>query len=481
MGQVKKKLIEFLTRNIVDDLKLSEAINDFLHKKTKVYFDESKNITGFVSWRVCSSIEHTSHTQIQTDDNEHNHNKPIIFFKLVVWAPSRGKDWIIKKIIHDFSSQYKLGYLSRTLSDEDESPIVLWPESNVVEYFKTLLFSGINEETIVPECTFLIQSVIWKKKYQFTISHQPENFGQQTPKIPKIYINCSISGLINYMLENTRTDFRSSFIRDIFTFCGDVEIGLSILQLGLRPTTTTIERFSNARKQSTGVNLSSTTKKIQLREIDDLKSQLLKHKPFVINNLADYWPVVDNSFSKFISTHGDTKIFIPSEHKNIKLKYFSIQLNSGFYSNQYTSGTLLPKELSDSFPPVIIDSKNLLSPQIWFGKTANKMTPATLLHRDYATGFLGQVFGRKRIRFYPPHEEDNLYPVKAYNNFQGCLTSSANENQKLFPKFEKAKGYDLILNPGEMLVTPVGWFHEVFSLDQITMSVSYFLKNEIIK
>ncbi|XAT58965.1 hypothetical protein GN241_17320 [Rhodobacteraceae bacterium IMCC1335] len=32
----------------------------------------------------------------------------------------------------------------------------------------------------------------------------------------------------------------------------------------------------------------------------------------------------------------------------------------------------------------------------------------------------------------------------------------------------------MILNPGELLVQPAGWFHQVYALDSPNMSVSYF-------
>ena len=38
----------------------------------------------------------------------------------------------------------------------------------------------------------------------------------------------------------------------------------------------------------------------------------------------------------------------------------------------------------------------------------------------------------------------------------------------------EVKGIPVTLNPGELIIQPAGWFHQVYALDSPNISVSYF-------
>lgn len=119
------------------------------------------------------------------------------------------------------------------------------------------------------------------------------------------------------------------------------------------------------------------------------------------------------------------------------------------------------------------ESEDFVPPQLWFGAVATDV-PATPLHRDPLTGFLFQVMGRKRLDLYSADQAELLYPYKSYNTYQKCWFQPDKPDFEKYPKAKEATCTFVELYPGELLVQPAGWFHQVYALDSPTMSVSYF-------
>lgn len=88
--------------------------------------------------------------------------------------------------------------------------------------------------------------------------------------------------------------------------------------------------------------------------------------------------------------------------------------------------------------------------------------------------FVLQVIGRKRLDLYSADQEELIYPHKAFNNYQPCWVRLEDRDYSIYPKAEQANCLSVTLNPGEMIVQPAGWFHQVYGLDSPNMSVSYF-------
>lgn len=117
--------------------------------------------------------------------------------------------------------------------------------------------------------------------------------------------------------------------------------------------------------------------------------------------------------------------------------------------------------------------EDFIPPQLWLGSVPTHV-PASSLHRDPLTGFLFQVIGCKRLDLYSADQAELLYPMKSYKNYQPCWFRPEAPDFDRFPKARKAKCLSVTLRPGELLVQPAGWFHQVHALDSPNMSVSYF-------
>lgn len=107
------------------------------------------------------------------------------------------------------------------------------------------------------------------------------------------------------------------------------------------------------------------------------------------------------------------------------------------------------------------------------------------LHYDSVDGTLMQLHGSKKVVFFPPSQTYNLYPFPFYIHLRyglkmRCWFSQVNLERpdfRLFPKFKEALQYksEVILNQGETLFIPEGWWHDVTALDdEMVCSVNRF-------
>jgi LPS sulfotransferase NodH len=101
---------------------------------------------------------------------------------------------------------------------------------------------------------------------------------------------------------------------------------------------------------------------------------------------------------------------------------------------------------------------------LWFGP-AGTVTP---LHHDTSNILIAQVMGRKRYRLVRPSEWQCVYNSTGVYSEVDCENPDLNRH----PKFGDATVIDMVLEPGEVLFMPVGWWHWVRALD-ISMTVSF--------
>jgi hypothetical protein len=92
----------------------------------------------------------------------------------------------------------------------------------------------------------------------------------------------------------------------------------------------------------------------------------------------------------------------------------------------------------------------------------------TRLHKDpYGTdAMLCQFYGRKDITFYPPQEDRRLHR-------NGQFVDPVRPDVKTFPEFGQVRAtHKDVLEAGEILFIPGGWFHDVLSVSD-SVSVTW--------
>jgi LPS sulfotransferase NodH len=101
---------------------------------------------------------------------------------------------------------------------------------------------------------------------------------------------------------------------------------------------------------------------------------------------------------------------------------------------------------------------------LWFGP-AGTVTP---LHHDTSNILMAQVAGRKLHRIIPASEWEYVYNSSGVFSDVNCEAPDLARH----PKFRHAAVIDVILEPGEVLFMPVGWWHHVRALD-VSITVSF--------
>lgn len=103
----------------------------------------------------------------------------------------------------------------------------------------------------------------------------------------------------------------------------------------------------------------------------------------------------------------------------------------------------------------------------WFGPKGT-ITP---LHHDLTNNFMAQIMGRKRVKLIAPCDLAKVY------NHRHCFTEvdAKAVDLKRFPAMAGVTIHDCVLDPGEILFLPVGWWHHVEALDiSVTLASTNF-------
>lgn len=99
-------------------------------------------------------------------------------------------------------------------------------------------------------------------------------------------------------------------------------------------------------------------------------------------------------------------------------------------------------------------------PRYWLGP-AGTVTP---LHCDYDDNLFAQIWGSKRIILAPPHHDEFLYPREANAILFGSPFNPEAPDYERFPLARQATLIECLVEPGDMLYVPAGWYHQVRSL-----------------
>jgi hypothetical protein len=104
---------------------------------------------------------------------------------------------------------------------------------------------------------------------------------------------------------------------------------------------------------------------------------------------------------------------------------------------------------------------------MWIGPAGT----VTSLHHDLTDNLIAQVVGRKRLKVVAAADV-----AKIYNHHHVFSEIADLEDPRAsparYPALENLRVYDVALNSGEALFVPVGWWHQVKSLD-FSVTITY--------
>jgi len=209
---------------------------------------------------------------------------------------------------------------------------------------------------------------------------------------------------------------------------------------------------------------------------EQLRAAIASRTPVVVTNLAQEWPALSRWTPEWLSAnYGDKPVRVydasfgePGKNYmgSVDTMSFAEYLDETLVRGKdlrmflYNIGQKIPELLDDvPFPDVGLKfSRNFVF--TFFG-CKDAITP---LHFDIDMGyvFYTAVYGRRRIRLFAPEQSVALYhhpfTVRSYAD----LDAPDLQNQ---PLLAQARGYEIVLGPGETLCMPPGYWHEFCYLD----------------
>ncbi|KAM4561771.1 tRNA wybutosine-synthesizing protein 5 isoform 1-T1 [Fundulus diaphanus] len=124
-----------------------------------------------------------------------------------------------------------------------------------------------------------------------------------------------------------------------------------------------------------------------------------------------------------------------------------------------------PADLSKQFPDLAEDFHipQFFEPDQFFSSVFRISSCGLQLwtHYDVMDNLLAQVTGRKRVVLFSPQDALHLY----LNGDKSEVLDIDAPDLERFPEFVKARRYDCVLEPGDLLFIPALWFHNTRALN----------------
>src|SRR5439155_16729231 len=100
--------------------------------------------------------------------------------------------------------------------------------------------------------------------------------------------------------------------------------------------------------------------------------------------------------------------------------------------------------------------------KVWVGK-AGTVTP---VHRDVPNNLHVHLTGRKRWLLFRPADSSGMYPRGLFSGMPNFAhVDPEHPNYERYPRFREVRPLAGIVNPGEALFIPRGWWHHTRTLD----------------
>ncbi|XP_062207030.1 lysine-specific demethylase JMJ31-like [Phragmites australis] len=127
--------------------------------------------------------------------------------------------------------------------------------------------------------------------------------------------------------------------------------------------------------------------------------------------------------------------------------------------------------------PIILRGKSISSINFWM----NRAHLRSSTHYDPRHNLLCVVAGCKKVTLWPPSASPFLYPMPVYGEASNHSSVSIEEpDYSSYTRARYMKEYSerVVLNSGDVLFIPEGWYHQVYS-DDLTIAVNFWWKSRI--
>ncbi|MDH3636108.1 MAG: cupin-like domain-containing protein [Gammaproteobacteria bacterium] len=213
------------------------------------------------------------------------------------------------------------------------------------------------------------------------------------------------------------------------------------------------------------------------------RDYVLTRRPVILTDAITSWTALRKwSPGFFKTTFGDRLLPVGDENLTVSKFVDRVLQSSESEPAPYLMGTGDGRYLGDLFPELLPDIEprpehlwpNWLEDrffpsgltetlsrgskaEIFFGGQGARFS---VLHWDYIAyhAFAFQIYGTKEWTLFAPSDSSNLYPKSDWPN-QSKINDLENPDLTRFPRFANARAFRSVLEPGEMLFVPWGWWH----------------------
>lgn len=226
----------------------------------------------------------------------------------------------------------------------------------------------------------------------------------------------------------------------------------------------------------TALNLQPIEKRDDLTRQSFQEEFLKPNKPVVMTNFSKNWAAREKwSFDYFKKGHADLMVPVYAEaFANTGQSYTSTnnKMRFGDYLDLIAKEPTklrmflfnifkhIPSLCDDFSYPDIVDRYLKNYPFMFFGGASSWVDVHYDL--DLSHVFLTQFYGKKRVVLFGPEYSDHLYrhPLTV-----SCNVDIGNPDFNRYPRLKEAKGYECIIDNGETLFIPSGYWHYIYYIE----------------
>lgn len=214
-----------------------------------------------------------------------------------------------------------------------------------------------------------------------------------------------------------------------------------------------------------------------------IKRYYSKHQPVLLKNGFNHWPALAKWAPDYLLENlGEREVEVqfgrdsdPNFERNayqhkkkmLMADFIDLVMNNGETNNYYMTANNTKNSMS-SIAELFDDiadfgegyrdlSTGKSGAYFWFGPKGT-YTP---IHHDLTNNMLLQMYGRKKVTLIPAYQVPYLY------NEKGVFSTAQfpNFDRNRHPLMEKLTPMEVIIEPGDAIFIPIGWWHCVESLD----------------
>jgi hypothetical protein len=227
--------------------------------------------------------------------------------------------------------------------------------------------------------------------------------------------------------------------------------------------------------------------RVPYRSVRDVRRYYAANQPAIFTGMCARWNALGWTPRHFADRYGEERVEVETRHghlpdlfagagvenERVRMADFVAAIEAGHAPAGYLvskNGLMQDARFGALFDdlvplPKVLDPERLReSTHLWFGGPGT----VTELHHDGSNILFAQLHGRKRFRMAPPYALFDLYPsAGVWSANRACAT-----DDPAFPASRNAEVCEFVLEPGEAVLIPVGWWHHVTALDA-SISVSF--------